>query len=219
MVNDWILLQLADSAFPSGGFAHSAGLEAAVQLGEVTAPHLEPFIARSLWQAGSLVLPVATAAHTDPAALPQIDRVCDAMTPSAVANAASRAQGQSFLRACVAAFEAAAEPVAEIARRERLPCHLAPIFGTLLRSLGSSREQMQRLMLFLVHRGLVSAAVRLALVGPLQGQAIQARAALVSENVLNACQDITLEEAAQVDPILELLQGHQDRLYSRLFRS
>ncbi|HZH77778.1 MAG TPA: urease accessory protein UreF, partial [Archangium sp.] len=31
----WRVLQLADSAFPTGGFAHSGGLEAAVQQGEV----------------------------------------------------------------------------------------------------------------------------------------------------------------------------------------
>ena len=31
----WMVLQLADSAFPTGGFAHSAGLEAAAQAGEI----------------------------------------------------------------------------------------------------------------------------------------------------------------------------------------
>src|SRR5438270_9320121 len=34
-VSDWVIWQLVDSAFPGGGFAHSAGLEAALQLGEI----------------------------------------------------------------------------------------------------------------------------------------------------------------------------------------
>ena len=35
MTSDWLFWQLADSAFPTGGFAHSWGLEAAWQSGEV----------------------------------------------------------------------------------------------------------------------------------------------------------------------------------------
>ena len=31
----WILLQLSDSALPTGGFVHSAGLESAFQQGEL----------------------------------------------------------------------------------------------------------------------------------------------------------------------------------------
>jgi urease accessory protein len=218
-MNDWVLWQLADSAFPSGGFAHSAGLEAAVQLGEVAgAKGLEAFLSRSLWQAGALALPLAAAAHAEPEAIVELDRVCDSMTPNHVANRASRAQGRAFLRAAAAAFPVAS-PLEARVRGERLAGHLAPITGALLRVLGATRDQAQRLLLFTGLRGLVSAGVRLGLVGPLEGQAILARAAGVAEQVLAACGDRSLDEAAQVDPLLDLLQGYQDRLYSRLFQS
>src|SRR5208337_3847020 len=104
-MDDWTLWQLADSAFPSGGFAHSAGLEAALQLGEVVGPNgLERFVMRSLWQAGAFTLPVLTEAHFQPEDIDRIDRLCDAMTTNHVANRASRAQGQALLRAAAAAF-------------------------------------------------------------------------------------------------------------------
>jgi urease accessory protein len=220
-MRDWVLWQLADSAFPSGGFAHSAGLEAAVQLGDVVGPTgLERFVTRGLWQAGTFALPVVTEAHSQPPeTIARLDRLCDAMTPSHVPNRASRAQGQALLRAAAAAFPEAVEPLASRVRAERLPGHLAPIAGAVLRTLGVPRDQAQRLFLFLTLRGVVSAGVRLGLVGPLEGQAIQARATAVAEQVLAECGSRSLDEAAQVDPVLDLLQGHQERLYSRLFQS
>ncbi len=219
-MDDWTLWQLADSAFPSGGFAHSAGLEAALQLGQVVGPNgLESFVRRSLWQAGAFALPILTEAHSQPEAIDRIDRLCDAMTTNHVANHASRAQGQALLRAAAAAFPAALGELASHVRLERLPGHLAPIAGAVFRKLGISQVQAQRLFLFLILRGLVSSGVRLGLVGPLGGQAIEARAPATAERVLAECGNRGLDDAAQVDPLLDLLQGHQERLYSRLFQS
>ncbi|MFP2912429.1 urease accessory protein UreF, partial [Pyxidicoccus sp. 3LFB2] len=60
----WRVLQLADSGFPTGGFAHSGGLEAAVQAGEVRgASELRRFVRELLWQAGHGALPLLGAAH------------------------------------------------------------------------------------------------------------------------------------------------------------
>jgi hypothetical protein len=61
--NDWLLWQLCDSAFPTGGFAHSLGLEAAWQHGEVrNRAELVSFLQASLHQLGHAALPFVTAA-------------------------------------------------------------------------------------------------------------------------------------------------------------
>ena len=66
-VSDWLLWQLADSAFPSGGFAHSGGLEAAWQQGEVRSRDLlTGFIQHSLTQLGRSVLPFISESHMAP---------------------------------------------------------------------------------------------------------------------------------------------------------
>src|ERR1700749_4212083 len=92
--NDWLLWQLSDSAFPTGGFAHSSGLESAWQHGEVRdRGALVSFIKASPHQVSHSILPFVTAAHAGPENFGAIDRLCDAFTSNHVANRASRAQG------------------------------------------------------------------------------------------------------------------------------
>src|SRR2546425_2650 len=96
-MTDWLIWQLADSAFPAGGFAHSLGLEAAWQQGEVDASSLPLFLRHAITQAGHSGLPFAMAAHRDPDALRAIDERCEAFLRNPVTNRASRIQGRAWL--------------------------------------------------------------------------------------------------------------------------
>src|SRR6267378_1245945 len=74
--SDWLLWQLADSAFPTGGFAHSLGLEAAWQHGEVrNRTELVSFVEAGLQQLGHAALPFVTASYAEPERLAEFDQL------------------------------------------------------------------------------------------------------------------------------------------------
>jgi urease accessory protein len=216
--SDWLVWQLMDSAFPTGGFAHSSGLEAAWQHGEVRGrDDLVAFVEASLDQMGHASLPVVMAAFDGPEKLGEFDRLCDAFTSNHVANRASRTQGRALLTAVERIFRAenGRQPIAEA-----LPhAHFAPVFGACLAHLGIPRETAGRMFFCNQLRSVLTAAVRLNIVGPMEAQILMHRLSAKAETVLQACQRLTLDEMAQTAPLLDLWQGAQDRLYSRLFQS
>jgi urease accessory protein len=219
-MNAFRIYQLADASFPSGGFAHSAGLEAAAQLGEVRADSLPAYMEAFAWQTGHASLPFVGAAFDDPNAFATIDAHNDAFLLTAIANRASRAQGRSFASVAAKAFGGPAlDALAEAARRRSAPLHHAPVFGVALRALGASRGEALTLFLHGQIRGLSSSAVRLGLVGPHEAQALQARMAGVLDQVVTACSHLAAEDAAATAPRFELVQAQHDSLYSRLFQS
>src|SRR5262245_50840526 len=104
MAPSWLLLQLSDSAFPAGGFQHSSGLEAAVQLGELREPRA--YFVQWLDQLGRAGLPMVSAAHQAPGELPALDERMDAFLGNHVLRRASRTQGRAFLDTCGRIFGA-----------------------------------------------------------------------------------------------------------------
>jgi urease accessory protein len=218
---DWILWQLADSAFPSGGFAHSGGLEAAWQNGEITnRADFADFLEAALHQLGHSSLPFVHATHAGPARFEEIDLFCDAFLSNHVGNRASRAQGQSFLASTERAFSG---PSLKSLRSEilakNLPGHFASVFGVVTRVLNLDTSTTARLFTFNQLRGWMSSAVRLGIIGPLEAQSIQANIAPTAERVVTEPSDLSLENIFQTAPLIDLFQGTQDRLYSRLFQS
>jgi len=213
---DFLLWQLADSAFPTGGFTHSGGLEAAWYYGEVTdANELESFVAASLWQFSQGSLPFMAATYREPQTLIEFDQLCENFTLNHVANRASRAQGRALLLSAQRIFGARGLSDAP----QPLFCHLAPVFGVVMRSLNIEFGPACGLFVFSHLRNLIAAAVRLGIVGALQGQALQNRLAPRAQEMLTRCQNLRIDEIAQVSPLLDLWQGTHDNLYSRLFQS
>ena len=209
---NWLIWQLVDSAFPAGGFAHSYGLEAAYQQGEVGAASLPAFVRDAIAQAGHGALPFVLAAFDHPLSVGAVDERCDAFLRNPVANRASRVQGRAWLGAVRRAF-----PAADV--RGGMHQHMAPAFGGSLSVLGVARLDTARMFLFGVARGTLSAAVRLGIAGTNEAQRVLSERSDDLDRTIRRCIDVEIDDAAQTSPLIDLWQASHDRLYSRLFQS
>jgi urease accessory protein len=219
--NSLLLWQLADSAFPSGGFTHSSGLEASSHYGAVrTAGEVRRLAVSAVWQAGYGALPFVSASHHDASALPELDAQADLFLNQPVSNRASRAQGRTLLNSAARVFpEAPLAPLGAMASHERFCGHHAPIFGAVMGALDVDDVTAARLFLYQTARSVMSAAIRIGVIGTFEAQRLQFGMAEDIDRTLRACHDLAPSDAAQIAPILDLYQSTQDRLYSRLFQS
>ncbi|KAI9145624.1 hypothetical protein BKA69DRAFT_1024728 [Paraphysoderma sedebokerense] len=159
-----------------------------------------------------------------------------------VSRRASRAQGMSFLTLALKSFITVKDenghedkPVFTDSRKERVATvisllksrvrkeqsygHLAITFGLVAFYLDIELDSARKLHLFLFVRSVISAAVRLNLAGPYEGQQILHKSEEYISSLLRDTENLDIEDACQTNPLLDICQGLHEKLYSRLFNS
>lgn len=219
-------LRFVDSFFPSGGYAFSSGLEAAVQGGAVrNAEELSRFVAESLTTGiGEREAVVAGIAHDSFASDSleiafKADLELDAMKLGRESRTASRQMGRQVIR--LAANQQARHPLIEdylaAVEAEQTPGHLAVSLGLTLAAAGWSKGDTIAAFLYQAATGFVAAAMKLMPLGQREGQRLLEGWIEVIERVSQ--QAAYQRELRSWSPVQDIYAMRHSRLESRLFRS
>jgi urease accessory protein len=205
------LLCFASPAFPTGGFAYSQGLEAAVECADVTDESsllawLEDMIRYGSGRSDAILLRHAHRAHADPERLRHIASLASAACISAERQAEANAQG--------AAFAASAAAWAAI---ESTPYSVA--FGALAGRAYIEEEAACLGFLTATVSNLISAALRLGPLGQAAGLRVLKSLESAIEDVGDETRDAALEDIGGACFLADIASMRHETQYSRLFRS
>ncbi|XP_035697893.1 urease accessory protein F-like [Branchiostoma floridae] len=218
------ILQISDSAFPTGGFSHSVGLEAAIKLGIVnTTENFKQFTVQCMENAGSFSLPYVTAAYhscMDQDRLTDLDSRCQACLNNHVANRASIRQGNSLIVTAAKIFpDEQIRRIETLLEQDRLHGHYAVMFGFLSAVLQLDLHQAHQMFVFGVLRTIIASAVRLGNVGTIEAQRIQFELQQGVDNIIRRNLRRAVEEACVTFPLVDITQNTHDTMFAKLFHS
>jgi urease accessory protein len=221
------LLHFADSAFPTGGYAHSLGLEAYCAAGLVVdRAGLEAFLRAHLegaagpCDATAAVGALRALAAGDTAACAEIDRTLEAMKVARELREASRQMGRQTLR-----VGAAVTRDARLARYQAdleagsVPGHHAVAFGLVAGALGWPAEDAAAALLYSSSAQLVGAALRLMRMGQLEGQQLLWSLGPLIDRLAGEAARREPNDLWSFAPGIEIQSIRHASLPARLFRS
>ena len=214
-------IQQADSAFPSGSFAFSQGLEGWVaEFGRPSSDHLRWFIAQQIrrrWAtADRIALLRAHRCARDIDALAEVDRAFDRTQVVEVLREGSRRNGRALVAAHVRMGTAVAADIDEAAGAGRMVAHLPIVQGAVWRAIGIGPDLAAVAAGYGCASGLIAAAVRLNVVGSIRGQGLLAD--LLGEIVRVANEPVEADSPiASFTPFAEIAAMRGTASGSRLF--
>jgi urease accessory protein len=219
------LLQVNDSAFPTGGYAHSFGFEQIVRSGLVhDAESMSRHLERHLWpMLIHFELPVVrfaqeAARNDNQAALIELDACVDAAKTARELREASRATGRRRLHAF---GETGAYPVltafARTVEEGRSHAHHAVVYGIGLAAL--PQAALLTSWAFQSLSAVCLSAPKLLRIGQNAAQRVlTASLARMEENVALSL-TISREETGWFDPLVDIASMQHEIAYERLFIS
>ena len=217
-----IALLLADGRFPSGGYAHSGGIEAAVQAGRVRdIESLAAFLIGRLFTSGLTAAGISAAGCTGMHDWTVLQRETDARTPSPLLRKASCLQGRQLVRAASGIWEASLfQPVMEAtAGRPHHPVAL----GAVAAKLGVMPLEAARIAALGAVVNSATAAVKLLGLDPLAAHRVVAELSEAVERCAAEAASYALGPPANLpscaSPLLEILSVQHAAQPVRLFAS
>lgn len=219
-------LRFVDSFFPSGGYAYSSGLEAAVQGGAVKdsdqlARYVEDLLRGGMSRREALAARLAnragSAGRLDAAV--KVDRELDSTKLGRESRLASRQMGRQVIK--VAADQLRDKTVLrdylDAVGADRTPGHLAVSFGLTLGACGWKGEETVAAFLYQTAVGFVSASMRLLPIGQNEGQRVLGEWLPLIDRI---SREISLGiPMSSWSPIQDIYAMRHGRLEWRLFRS
>jgi urease accessory protein len=221
------LLQFSDGLFPAGAYAHSFGLEACAQAGEVSdAKGVENFLTAYLegcaapTDAVAMLCARRAAAAGNLASCIALDEMVDAMKTASELRDASRQMGRQTLRvAAQLRCHPLLEKFGKLVAAENTPGHHSIIFGIVGGVLEWDALDMTGAFLYSASAALVGAALRLLPLGQLAGQRILWNVQPLIAALAAESQNKIEPDMWSFAPALEIASMQHALLDARLFRS
>lgn len=219
-------LRFTDTFFPSGGYAFSSGLEAAVQGGAVKdsdqlARYVEDLLRGGMSRREVVAAKLANRAGsrgTLDAAI-RVDRELDSTKLSRESRQASRQMGRQVMKVAAEQFHGkkVLSEYCDAVEADRTPGHLAVSFGLTMGVSGWNGEETAAAFLYQTAVGFVSAAMRLCSIGQREGQRVLGEWLPLIDRISREVG--TGEPMSSWSPLQDIYAMRHGRLEWRLFRS